>query len=162
MDMLPEASRIGVRHSIRGCASTYCINFPTAEAAADAYKIWRGRDLEWKDEFHGVLKQIKVFRDQKIEDRNASRMIGKLWQPVLDDISKSGRWNDALGMRLMNNRRRLWVTYKDEPFVLFTVEVKDKDTYVIKPDFDNCKWFGIDKEAAEGHAVQARASLARA
>jgi hypothetical protein len=38
-------------------------------------------------------------------------------------------WNNTSGMRLMNNMHKLWVVYKDDPFVLFPVYAIDRDTF---------------------------------
>lgn len=120
---LPESTKNNIeRHLIRGPAAVYAIVFKTEEAAKDAYQFLRAADLTWEDGVSGCAVEIKIYRDQKLEDRNANRVIGKLWAPVTEMIKEAGMWNGT--MRLMNYNRQLWVIDNEEPYPLVRIQVQ--------------------------------------
>jgi hypothetical protein len=146
MQLLPEEIKQGAKNNIRGPSSLFAIKFADAASAAKAYDILRTSDVDWEDRVSGHSRQIKFYRDQKYEDRTASRTIGRMWEPTKAAITASGKWAD--GMRLLNSGRRLWLVDQDEPFELFAVNVASKDSISITANATNTLYYGIDASAA--------------
>ena len=111
-------------------------------------------DLTWADPLNNLSKTIGIYRDQKLEDRNANRIIRKLWGPTEGAIILAEKW--PTNAKLNNNRRRLWIHVNDEPYQLFQVNVGRADTFTILPDYDALAKYGIRKAAADSIAAGAR------
>jgi hypothetical protein len=144
MDLLPDL-KAGTHHNIRGPNSICSISFADAALASRAYEIFRTKEVEWEDRVSGFTRTLKFYRDQKYEDRTASRIVSRMWEPTKETIQGNGRWKDD--MRLLNTGRRLWVVDQDEPFPLFTVTFTSKDAYNITVDEKNPTYYGIDQAA---------------
>lgn len=110
------------KHLIRGPAAVYAIKFKSTEAANEAFGILRAAELTWDDKVTGNQVDIKVFKDQKLEDRNANRAIGRMWKPIMEMMQKNGQWKQ--NMRLLNYNRQLWIVEEDEPYMLVRLLVK--------------------------------------
>jgi hypothetical protein len=146
LTFLPDDLKTSVKHNIRGPNSVFSFCFTDASLASRAYEILRNKDIDWEDRVSGFVRTLKIYRDQRLEDRTASRVVSKLWEPVKTLLTESGRWKDT--MKLLNSGRQLWIVEEDEPFPVFKVDVKGKDEYDIVIVEKHCTYYGISAEAA--------------
>jgi hypothetical protein len=138
---LPADLRIKAKHNIRGPNAVYSFSFPSPAEASKAYDLLRPVEHEWSDRVTGFVRKLKVYRDQKLEDRNASRIVSKMWEPLRNILTTSGKWKD--GMRLLNTSRQLWIVDEDEPFPLIKVVMVSKDSYNLLVEPTTQKYYEI-------------------
>jgi hypothetical protein len=137
----------GVKHHIRGPSSLYALSFPDPDGAAAAYKTLRAQDIEWIDPTNNVTRTLKIYRDQKPEDRTAARMVSQMWEPLIELMKNKHKWVE--GMRLLNSQRQMWIVDADEPYPLFRIHFKSKDEVTIITDETTRTHYGISVDEAE-------------
>jgi hypothetical protein len=159
---LSDVLHAAVKHHIRGPSSVYAISFPEASMAAKAYETLRQIELEWVDPINNYSRTIKVYRDQKPEDRSATRIVSQMWEPLLDLLKAKGKWVE--GMRLLNYQRQMWIVDGNEPYPLFRIHFPTKDDVVILVENKTKDHYEITDAEADtlknkGMATRSRTSM---
>ena len=154
-DPLPEGAKQIIRP---GPQAVYAIRFPSEVLANQAYQNFRDLEpdsLTWFDATCNLGKHIRVVKDQKLDDRNAARVISQLWDRTIQALKTAGTWRGSTSggldpdnpgkpaMRLMNINRKMWIVQDEEPYLLFSVDDINKEKYTLTFDHENAYHYGI-------------------
>jgi hypothetical protein len=154
---LPEDLRMAARHHVRGPSAVISFSMPDPESAKSAFEALRTKLDEWIDPVSNITRTLKIYRDQRPEDRTATRVVSQMWNPVIDALRQKGKWVE--GMRLLNNQRQLWIVEDDEPYPLFRISFPSKDEYVISVEPNTKAHYGFTDE--EMAAIRAKGQATR-
>jgi hypothetical protein len=157
---LPDNLRTVAKHHVRGPSAVLSFSFPDPVLANSAFEALRTKLDEWLDPVSNITRTLKFYRDQRPEDRTATRVVSQMWTPVIEALQKKGRW--AEGMRLLNNQRQLWIVDDDEPYPLFRISFPSKDEYAISVEPSTKTHYGFTDEEVAAIRAKSQATRPRA
>jgi hypothetical protein len=133
----------------------YSFSFPDPSLANQAFEALRTNIDEWVDPVANMNKTLKIYKDQRPEDRTATRVVSQMWTPVTETLKKKGRWVE--GMRLLNSQRQLWIVDADEPYPLFRITFPSKGEYVMCTEPTTKDHYGFSDEEMEAIRTSCKA-----